>query len=77
MVRMNRQQKIDSLTKFLKIITEDDRYFIKVDEINGKRFALFKTEEIGHTAISDFMSYKELDCYFFGMLAIKQNRITW
>ena len=76
-MRMSKEKKIESLTKFLRMLTEDETLFIKSDEITGIRFALAKKTGGSYNCISDFMSYKEMDCYFFGMLHVKQYKLIF
>lgn len=56
---MTVSKKVESLTKFLKIVSNNENVFIKKDEITGHRFAIAETENgITHSIKSNFMDYK-------------------
>jgi len=77
MARLNQNQKIEALTNFLKMLTKNENLFIKYDEIKGNTFAIAENQEIGISTKTNFMTYEEMNCYFFGALAVKENRVNF
>lgn len=75
---MRVSKKVESLTNFLKIVSNNENVFIKKDEITGQRFAIAETENgITHSIKSNFMSYKECEAFLFGVMITQQNRINF
>lgn len=74
---MQHSQKIEALTNFLKMLTKNDDLFIKSDEIKGNTFAIAEKQEKGISTKTNFMTYKEMNCFFFGALAVKENRVNF
>lgn len=73
---MNQSQKKESLTKLLRVSDKNQNYFIKTDQITGKRFALAEFGEPGQVNIkSNFMTFKEMESYLFGVNAVKNNTL--
>lgn len=73
---MTHAKKIESLTTFLKIVTTDENLFIyNSDGRCGSTFAVAEKQGSAVNTISNFMTYKEMNCYFFGILAVQQNKI--
>lgn len=72
-------KKIESLTRFLKIVSNNENVFIKKDEITGQRFAIAERNLTdGSIDIkSNYMSYKEADAFFFGVMITQQNRVNF
>lgn len=76
---MTISKKIESLERFLKIVSSNENLFIKKDEITGQRFAIAEkeTNSNGISTKTDFMTYKEMDCFFFGVMFTQQKRINF
>jgi hypothetical protein len=73
---MDFKSKKESLTKLLRVSDKNQNYFIVTDEITGKRFALAQFGEPGSVNIkSNFMTFKEMECFLFGVNAVKNNTI--
>lgn len=73
---MNQSQKKESLTNLLRVSDNNQKYFITTDQITGKRFAVAEFGESGSLNIkSNFMTYKEMECFLFGVNAVKNNTI--
>ena len=72
-------KKIESLTKFLKIVSNNENVFIKKDEITGHRFAIAEKNVIDNSydVKSNFMTYQEAEAFFFGVMITQQNRINF
>lgn len=72
-------KKIESLTKFLKIVSDNENVFIKKDEITGQRFAIAEknTVDTSISVKSNFMTYKEAEAFLFGVMITQQNRINF
>ena len=74
---MNQTDKKESLTKLLRASDPKQKYFITNDQITGKRFAVAEFGEPGQVNIkSNFMVFKEMECFLFGVNAVKNNTIT-
>jgi len=75
---MNFKAKKESLTKLLRVSDKDLKYFITTDEITGKRFAIAEFGEPGSVNIkSNFMTFKEMESYLFGVNAVKNNTLIF
>ena len=73
---MNQSQKKDSLTNLLRVSDKNKNYFITTDQITGKRFAVAEFGEPGSVNIkSNFMTFKEMECFLFGVNAVRNNTI--
>jgi len=73
---MNQSQKKDSLTNLLRVSDNSLKYFITTDQITGKRFAVAEFGEPGQVNIkSNFMTFKEMECFLFGVNAVRNNTI--
>lgn len=73
---MNQSQKKESLTNLLRVSDNSKKYFITTDQITGKRFAFAEFGEPGSVNIkSNFMTFKEMECFLFGVNAVKNNTI--
>ena len=72
-------KKIESLTKFLKLVSDNENVFIKKDEITGQRFAIAEKNNIdsGISVKSNFMTYKEAEAFLFGVMLTQQKRINF
>ena len=72
------QKQKEYLENFLKTLKLDKNYCIVIDQIKGKTFALCTMEEgEPKNTISNFMKYESFNCYFFGVLAVKNNSIKF
>lgn len=71
-------KKIESLTRFLKIVSDNENVFIKKDEITGQRFAIAEKNIVDSSVDvkSNFMTYKETEAFLFGVMITQQNRIN-
>ena len=77
MARLSQAQKIKTLTMWLFLATENEDLFIITDQILGKTFAI--AERTGDTYLvkTNFMTFNEMDCYFFGVLDAKWKKINF
>lgn len=74
---MNFKSKKESLTSMLRCSDPNLNYFITTDQVTGKRFAVAEFGEPGSVNIkSDFMTFKEMECYLFGVNAVKNNTLN-
>ena len=77
MNRMTTTTKKESLTNFLRNLDKSQKYFIKTDEVTGKRFAIAEFGEPGSVNIKcDFMTFEQMNAYLFGIAAVKNNSIN-
>jgi hypothetical protein len=78
MKKLSQQEKVNALTNFLRTISKNENLFITTDQIKGKKFAIAE-HTIKQTLIvkTNFMTYEEMNCYFFGVLAVKENRVNF
>lgn len=74
---MTASKKIEGLTKFLKIVSNNENLFIKIDEITGKRFAIAEKQQNSVDTKTDFMDYKQMECFLFGVMYAQQKRINF
>jgi len=73
---MNQSQKKESLLKLLRVSDKYQNYFITTDQITGKRFAVAEFGKPGEVNIkSNFMTFKEMESYLFGVNAVYNNTI--
>jgi hypothetical protein len=79
MKRMNLMEKIDALTNFLNNISTNKSLFIQCSDARlGQKFAIGEKLANGCVNIkSNFMTYEEMNCYFFGVLAVQESRIEF
>lgn len=77
MKRLSQEEKVNALTNFLRNVSKNENLFIKIDEIKGKTFAIGEKTIIGYSIKSNFMTYEEMNCYFFGVLAVQENRVNF
>ena len=77
MKKLSQEEKVNALTKFLSMLTKNENLFIKTDEIHGKNFAIAEKQEHGINVKTNFMTYEEMNCYFYGVLAVKENRVNF
>jgi hypothetical protein len=73
---MKKSEKIKSLTNLLRVSDATQKYFITTDQITGKRFAIAEFGEPGSVNIkSNFMIFKEMECFLFGVNAVKNKTL--
>lgn len=73
---MNFTQKKESLTALLRVSDKNQKYFIITDQITGKNFAIAEFGEPGSLNVkTNFMTFKEMECFLFGINAVKNNTI--
>jgi hypothetical protein len=80
MANRNVKNENEALTNFLRsAFTKNDDFFIQnADDRIGKKYAIAKkTERGGIDVKTNFMTYNEMNCFFMGMLTIKENRIKF
>lgn len=77
MKRLSQEEKVNALTNFLRNVSKNENLFIKIDEIKGKTFAIGEKTITGYSTKSNFMTYEEMNAYFFGVLAVKENRVNF
>lgn len=67
-----------SLTSLLRASDPKLKYFITTDQVTGKRFAVAEFGEPGSVNIkSNFMTFKEIESYLFGVYAVKNNTLIF
>ena len=72
------EQQKESLLKRLRVFDKEQHYFITTDRITGKRFAVAQFGEPGQVNIkSNFMTFKEMECFLFGVNAVKNGTINF
>ena len=72
------EQQKESLLKKLRVFDKEQRYFITTDQITGKRFAVAQSGQPGEVHIkSNFMTFKEMECFLFGVNAVKNGTINF
>lgn len=72
------EQQKTKLQNLLRSFDKEQRYFITTDQITGKRFAVAQFGNPGEVNIkSNFMTFKEMECFLFGVLAVKNKTINF
>lgn len=75
---MNFTEQKESLTRLLRVTDKNLKYFITKDQITGKRFAVAEFGEPGSVNIkSNFMTFKEMECFLFGVNAVNNNTLKF
>lgn len=75
---MTQSEKKGSLTKLLRVSDPKQNYFITTDQITGKRFAVAEFGEPGSVNVkSNFMTFTEMECFLFGVNAVKNNTLNF
>ena len=78
MTRLSQEQKVNALTNFLRNVSKNEKLFITTDQIKGKTFAIAEHMTGGTQSVkTNFMTYEEMNCYFFGVLAVKKNCVNF
>ena len=79
MKRLSQGEKVNALTNFLRNVSTNEELFIFT--MNKDRNAIFciatKTDIGGIDTKTKFMAYEEMNAYFFGVLAVKENRVNF
>lgn len=72
------QKKKQTLTELLRVSDTKQKYFIATDQITGKRFSIAEFGSPGCINIkSNFMTFKEMEAYLFGVNAVKNNTLIF
>ena len=75
---MTVKQENEALTNFLVMLTKEDLFIQNADGRLGKKYAIAeKTENGGINVKCNFMTYSEMNCFFMGVLSVKEQRIIW
>lgn len=77
MKKLSQEQKVNALTNFLRNVSTNEKLFITTDEIKGKTFAVAEKTGGTRSIKSNFMTYEEMNAYFFGVLAVKKNSVNF
>lgn len=78
MKRISFKEQKDNLLRLLRVSDTKQKYFITSDQITGKRFAVAEFGEPGQVNIkSNFMTFKEMECFLFGVNAVKNNTLIF
>jgi hypothetical protein len=79
MKKLSQEEKFNALTNFLRTISKNEELFIfSVNKSANTKFCIAeKSESSGVNPKSKFMTYEEMNCYFFGVLAVKENRLNF
>ena len=74
---MTQAKKLENLNGWLGMVTKNKDVIIVTDQIRGKTFAI--AERTGETLSvkTNFMTYEEMDAYFFGVIDAKFNKINF
>lgn len=79
MKKLSQEQKVNALTNFLRNVSTNEELFIySVNIGKNTKFCIATKTDIGviYTK-TKFMTYEEMNCYFFGVLAVKENRVNF
>ena len=74
---MTKAKKLEILKMWLCLTTENEDLFIITDQILGKTFAIAERTGDTHSVKTNFMTFNEMDCYFFGVLDAKLKKINF
>lgn len=79
MKKLSQEEKVNALTNFLRNVSTNEKLFIYSVNLgkNTKFCVAEKSEPSGVNPKSNFMTYEEMNCYFFGVLAVKENRVNF
>ena len=79
MKKLSQEEKVNALTNFLRNVSTNEELFIYSVNLgkNTKFCVAEKSEPSGVNPKSNFMTYEEMNCYFFGVLAVKENRVNF
>lgn len=75
---MRATEQKEFLTKMLRNSDPTMKYFIDRVQVTGKRFAVAEFGEPGQVNIkSNFMTFKEMEFFLFGVNAVKNNTLKF
>lgn len=78
MKKLSGEEKVNALTNFLNTVSKNENLFIhSVNLGKNTRYAVAEKLYGGVNPKSNFMTYEEMNCYFFGVLAVKENRVNF
>ena len=78
MARLSQAKKLETLNKWLGMVTKNKDIIIVTDQILGKTFAIAERCTGGTQSVkTNFMTYDEMDAYFFGVIDAKFNKINF
>lgn len=79
MTKLSQEQKVNALTNFLRNVSTNEELFIYSVNLgkNTKFCVAEKSKPSGVNPKSNFMTYEEMNAYFFGVLAVKENRVKF
>lgn len=73
---MTTDEQINALANYLRVCTENKTLFIRVANKNKKaKFFIAEPTLYGVKPITTVMTYDEMNCYFNGVMAVKNNKI--
>jgi hypothetical protein len=79
MKKLSQQEKVNALTNFLRNVSKNEELFIS--SLNKGKDEMFfiatKTEIGGINNVTSFFTYEQMNCYFLGVLAVKENRVNF
>ena len=75
---MKKSEQKAILETTLKNLKFDDKYFIyQCDGRLGNKFAVAEPSGSGISNITGFMTYKEMGCYFYGIVAMMNKKLIF
>jgi hypothetical protein len=74
---MTQAKKLENLNKWLGMVTKNKDIIIVTDQILGKTFAIAERTGDTRSVKTNFMTYDEMDAYFFGVIDAKFNKINF
>lgn len=79
-MKRNTVRESEALGNFLRnCFTTNENFLIHpVSDGRAKKYAIAKRADMGGIIpLTKFMSYDEMNCFFMGMLTVKENRIDF
>jgi len=77
-MRLTTEQKKDSLTNFLRMVSKNEELFIhSINKGSNIKFAVAIKSDSAVDHKSNFMTYEEMNCYFFGVIAVQEKRVNF
>lgn len=78
MKKLSVTEQKEALANFLKTVSKNEELFIySVNLGKNTKFAVSEMLHGGVNPKSNFMTYDEMNCYFFGVLAVRENRVQF
>jgi len=74
---MTQAKKLENLNSWLGMVTKNKDIIIVTDQILGKTFAIAERTGDTRSVKTNFMTYDEMDAYFFGVIDAKFNKINF